>query len=73
LLFSGTECPTEEPCDNFDIEATENGGYKTALRVPRLVIIFSKLILYFKQFSDIKIVVFYFVFNLFLTGFISLT
>jgi len=38
LLFSDSECPIEDedPDDSFEIENTENGQYKTSLRIPRL-------------------------------------
>ncbi|KAJ9576940.1 hypothetical protein L9F63_006466 [Diploptera punctata] len=29
------ECPVEEPNEDFDIEITENGNYKTSFRVPK--------------------------------------
>jgi hypothetical protein len=38
LLFSDSECPVEEPGDSIEIETTENGQYRTFLRVPRLAV-----------------------------------
>jgi len=40
LLFSDSECPIEDedPDDSFEIENTENGQYKTSLRIPRLAV-----------------------------------